>query len=489
LQAGTTVNYRVYVPNTTTTVPNIVGKTPAQANSLLSAAELFSGTETTLETTNTSLEGTIASQQYGAGTSRPVNTTVNYVVYIPNTTTTVPNIVGQTLATATSLLQAAELQLGYKYAETETSNTTLHNKIQAQTPASGTVQPVNSAVNYNLYVPLKTVNTPNIVGQTPSVAAGTLSAVGLVIGYETGTVNTNLQSQVGQIATQTPTSGSTQNLGTSVNYTTYVLNPYTTVPNIVGQTYTNANTLLTNAGLNVGTVTETPTSNASLVGTVSTQGTASGSSVLRGTSVNYVKYRAYVTTTTTQTMTGTAYVWYPDWQATYYGSGATSAGGKRTINPESLYFGKYSSTSTTGDQVSLIKVNDATLAAACNAVSGNKPYTITGVTFNYTVATGTGNSSKPVYFGYDAITNSTAPATINLNNITKSTQYAGNQTNGNSYSINLNSTLRTMCFTAPAYPLVVNALDANASSYGAITSASTYFTVTIQWTETTTTQS
>lgn len=496
LQAGTTVNYRVYVPNTTTAVPNIVGKTPAQAADLLTAAELYVGTETTLETVNQSLEGTIASQQYGAGTTRPVNTSVNYVVYIPNTTTTVPNIVGQSLATATSMLQAAELQLGYKYGETETSNTSLQNKIAAQSPASGTTQAVNSSVNYNLYVPLKTATVPNIVGQTPSVAAGTLSAAGFSIGYQTSTVNTSNQNQVGLIYSQSPASGTTQNLGTAVNYVTYVLDPNTTVPNIVGQTYTNANTLLTNAGLNVGTVTETPTSNSALIGTVQSQAITAGTIVSRGTSINYIKYRAYVTTTTTQTKTGNAYIWYPgsspNWQYTYYGSsgeGATTPGGKRTINLDSLYFGKYSSTSTTGNQSSLIFVSDSARDSACYAVSGNQPYSITGVTFYYTLGTGVGYSSKPVYLGYYNGNLTTPPSTITLSNLNKSVQYAGNQTNGNSYSINLNSTLRSMAFTTPAYPLVINALDATATSYGAISAASTYFMLTIQWTETVTTQS
>jgi beta-lactam-binding protein with PASTA domain len=492
LQTGTTVNYRVYVPNTNTTVPNIVGKTPSQASALLQAAELWPGTETTLETVNVSLEGTIASQQYGAGTTRPVDSTVNYVVYIPNTTTTVPNIVGQTLANATSMLTTAELILGYQYAEVETTNTTLQNKIAAQTPNAGTTQPVNSSVNYSLYVAPKTATVPNIVGQTPSVAAGTLSAVGLSIGYQTSTTYTSNQSLVGTIYSQSPASGSTQNLGTSINYVTYALNPNTTVPNIVGMTYTDANTALTNAGLNVGTVTETPTSNAAQVGTVQSQGTASGSTVLRGSSINYVKYRAYISTVTTQTKTGTAYVWSPTWQSTYYGTSAEGAvspntpNSKRTINPESLYFGKYSSTSTTGSQVSLVYVSDSALSSACNAVSGNRPYTITGVTFNYGLATGVGNSSKPVYLGYYAGSLTSAPSSISSGSVNKSTQYAGSQTNGSYYSINLNSTLRSMCFTSPAYPLIVNAQDTAASSYGAVTSASTYFSISIQWTETTT---
>jgi hypothetical protein len=240
--------------------------------------------------------------------------------------------------------------------------------------------------------------------------------------------------------------------------------------------------LLTNAGLNVGSVTETPTSNASLVGTVQSQGTASGSSVLRGTSINYVKYRAYITSTTNVTKTGTAYIWSPTWQSTYYGSGS-----RRTIDTDKLYFGRFSSTSTTGDQVSLIRVSDSALSTACSGVSGGRPYTITGVTFNYGVASGVGNSSKPLRFGYIPISSGSAPSTITYSSVTKSTQNAGTVTNGSYYSTNLNSTLISQCFTAPTYPLVINALDINASSYGALLSSSTYFTITLQWTETTTT--
>lgn len=484
LQAGTTVNYRVYIPNANTTVPSIIGKTPAQASDLLNANELYLGTETTVETTNASLEGTIASQQYGAGTSRPVDTTVNYVLYIPNTTTSVPNIVNQTVSAATSLLAAAELYLGYQITEVETSNTALHNKIQSQTPAAGTIQPVNSSVNYNLYVPLKTATVPSIVGLTTSTAASTLAASGFVLGYQTSTTNTNNQAQVGQIASQSPAAGTTQILGSNINYVSYVLNPYTTVPNLVGQTVANANTLLTNAGLNIGSVTETPTSNAGLVGTVASQGTSSGTSVLRGSSINYVRYRAYITNTVTQTKTGTAYIWSPNWQSTYYGSGS-----RRTIDTHNLYFGRFSTTSTTGDQVSLIKVNDASLNSACNAISGNRPFTVTNVQFNFQVQSGVGNSSKPVYFGYAPITSTGTPGSITYGDVYKNQQYAGNLNNGQSYSINLNSSLRGMCFTTPTYALAINASSNAASHYGALVASSVYFAISIQWTETTTTQS
>ena len=471
LQAGTTVNYNVYVPNTTTIMPNIIGKTPAQAATLLQAAELYPGTETNIETTNVSLEGTIASAQYGAGTTRPVDSTVNYVVYVPNTTTTVPNIVNQTTAVATSLLTTAELYLGYQTAEVQTANTALHNKIAAQSPASGTTQPVHSSINYTLYVPLKTATVPNIVGQSTSTAAQTLSAAGFYLGYQTGTSYTTNSAQVGTIVSQSLTG--TQNIGATVNYTTYILNPNTTVPNIVNQYYTTANTTLTSAGLNVGTVTEVETTNSALVGYVQSQSVSAGSSVVKGTSVNYVRYKAKVLVPVTVTKTGTAYIWSPQ-IGSYYGSNS------RRATTEPAYFGQW--VSSTGNQYSLINVTDAARNAACNAVSGNRPYTVTNAAINFVQGSGYGYSTKNFYFGYASGSITGMPGT-NTNYVYTNQQYVGSSTNGSSYSINLNSGLRNACFTSPSYPLVVNAQSTAQSAYGALTNI--YIALTIQWTETT----
>lgn len=64
----------------------------------------------------------------------------------------------------------------------------------------------------------------------------------------------------------------------------------TTVPNIVGQTRANAITALGNAGLNLGSESTTNTSNSGLDTQVISQGVASGTVVLRGSSVNISRY-------------------------------------------------------------------------------------------------------------------------------------------------------------------------------------------------------
>ena len=62
------------------------------------------------------------------------------------------------------------------------------------------------------------------------------------------------------------------------------------VPNIVGMTLANANTAITGAGLVVGSVNSVNTSNSAINNTVQAQGTASGTGVNPGTTINYTKW-------------------------------------------------------------------------------------------------------------------------------------------------------------------------------------------------------
>jgi hypothetical protein len=320
-------------------------------------------------------------------------------------------------------------------------------------------------------VPLKTAAVPSIIGQTISVASQTLSAAGFILGYQTGTSYTTSSAQVGTIVTQSLTG--TQNIGATVNYTTYILNPNTTVPNIVGQYYTTANTTLVTANLNVGSVTEVETTNSSLVGYVQSQSVASGSSVVKGTSVNYVKYKAKVLVPVTTTKTGTAYIYSPQ-VSSYYGSGSRRASG------EPAYFGQW--TTSTGDQFSLINVTDSARDSACFAVSGNRPYTVTNATINYTQVSGVGYSTKNFYFGKYPQAFSGLPGSASKSSITN-TQYVGSSSAGQSYQLPLNNSIRDHMFTYPAYAMAVNSQSSAQTAYGQLSGIS--FKLTIQWTETT----
>jgi beta-lactam-binding protein with PASTA domain len=474
LQVDTVVNYTIYVPNTTVKVPlSLVGKTVPQFEAALLAVDLYPGTQTEFETTTTSLEGTIKSITPASGTTVNVNSAVNYTVYVANTTTTVPVINGKTIAQATSTLTTAELLLGYKIGEIETATTALYNTIIQQSPASGQTVSVNSYVDYYLYIPIKTATVPSIVGYDTSTASTVLSQAGFYLGNQTGVVYTTAQNQVGKIVTQSLTG--TQKLGLTVNYTIYELNPTTTVPSLVGLSEASARTALTNAGLNAGSVTYTDagTSGTNTVGNVHAQATSSGTSVTRGTSINFSVWKAHVYVATTVNKSATITL-IPD-KATYYGSG-----NKRPDFPPYL-FGQY--VASTGDQVSWFNFRDSTIAAAVAAAGCTKPYSIGSATVYWTMASGLGSSTKTVNLGYLSVTGSTgAPGSINMNLVTKSAQSLGTRTNGSSYNTALTPNMISQCLSAPTYPMIVNASSSSSTAYGGLTDL--YVKAVINWTET-----
>lgn len=123
------------------------------------------------------------------------------------------------------------------------------------------------------------VTVPNVVGKTPSAATAVLKSAGLtcrVVGDGTVTV-------------QSPVAGTTMSKnGTVVLYTDGQSPEQAVVPEVAGRTLLEANTRLTEAGLNVciiGWTGKTENLNTVTQATVSRQSTAGGSAVPRGTVV------------------------------------------------------------------------------------------------------------------------------------------------------------------------------------------------------------
>lgn len=134
-------------PPNTTTVPNVVGKQLAQAEIDLADASLQTGT-VSYAYHPTAPVGQVIGQSPVPGTVVPVASAVNLTVSKgpePPETTTVPNVVGKTVAEATTLLTAADLVLG---TVSEAYHPTVPaGKIISQNPTSGNVVAVGSAVN------------------------------------------------------------------------------------------------------------------------------------------------------------------------------------------------------------------------------------------------------------------------------------------------------------------------------------------------------
>lgn len=143
----------VTVSATTGTVPDVVGQTEANAISAIQNAG-FSPTQGADVTTGATAQndGTVASQSPAAGTTATLNSSVTYRLYLytPPSTTTVPDVVGDTESTASTTITNVNLVPSVSYTNvgaTEGNNGT----VKSQSPAAGTTVNLNTTVSIVVY--------------------------------------------------------------------------------------------------------------------------------------------------------------------------------------------------------------------------------------------------------------------------------------------------------------------------------------------------
>jgi eukaryotic-like serine/threonine-protein kinase len=194
---------------------------------------------------------------------------------------TVPNVVGLTAGQATQSLHNDNLTVG---SSTVQASTTTKGEVLSTDPKSGASVSKNSAVN--LVVSggpnIPTVQVPSVTGKQLTQAIALLQAANL--GYTIHNVTSN--QPVGIVLSQEP-AGGTKILEThKVALTVSETQSTVSVPSVVGQSPARAGSLLTQAGLNVGS--QTTACSGQPNGVVSSQSPASGANVPPNTSVNLV---------------------------------------------------------------------------------------------------------------------------------------------------------------------------------------------------------
>ena len=159
------------------TVPDVTGRTQAQATSALEAAGLTAAPTTTTNC-DTADNGNVVTQDPPGGTSVAKGTSVTIgVCSAAPATVTVPNVTGQTQAQATSALEAA----GLTAAPTTTSNCTTadNGNVVTQDPAGGTSVARAPASPSACAARHPDVTVPNVIGESQTAATATLQAQGL----------------------------------------------------------------------------------------------------------------------------------------------------------------------------------------------------------------------------------------------------------------------------------------------------------------------
>lgn len=512
VQQDSNVNYEVW-DYSLRVVPNLNGLTQAQATQTLIDAGLYAGNITNQETTVVSDEGKVKnnSQSHPAGSEVNAGTSINFVVWVPNTTTTVPNVVNLVgLSTIQNTITAVELNTNLRNV-TYTRDSSLFNKCYAQSPTAGNVVPVFSTVQVDLYLQEPTYTVPSIIGLTPSTGAinsnftwGSNNLSG------TGTEDVN---SFGKVATQSPIPNTSTYAG-SINYGVYT-DSRPTVPNVVGQTEATAKTNINNAGLNWAVTRKAQTFNGqATAGTVNSQSPTSGTRLASGGTVTIEVWDAYVPIEVPRSATiyfgdnafnghmtnGVNYstpLSNVDWtfSAFYADMGATQTianGLKEGSNDNYLrlktFVGTNSSTSDThpnnhGKHGALYGFNKANVDSYIKSnVTGNRNYSVGNIDFVFSVGTD-GANGKTWFLDYFGSAPSSSPTTYtDSGNNVFNTQQVSNINNGDTMSITLNSTMKSQIWD---YGSAIGVHQGNASTsttrYGSINWA--YFAMNITWTE------
>ena len=198
---------------------------------------------------------------------------------------TVPNVVNQTQAAASTAITGAGLAVG---AVTQQSSATVTaGNVISQNPVAGVGVAAGSSVNLVVSTgPVPTpgpVPVPNVVSQTQTLATQTITGAGLVLGTVTQRSSTTVPA--GSVISQSPAAGTSVSLGSAVALV--VSTGPVAVPNVVNLTQAAATTAINGAGLALGAVSQQSSATVPS-GSVISQNPAAGTSVAAGSAVALV---------------------------------------------------------------------------------------------------------------------------------------------------------------------------------------------------------
>src|SRR5579859_6535958 len=199
------------------------------------------------------------------------------------TTISIPNVVGDTQAAATSAITGAGLTAGA--VTMQSSATVAAGSVISQNPAAGTSVATGTAVALVVSSGPGTVSVPNVIGDTQAAATSAITGAGLTAGAVT--MQSSATVAAGNVIGQNPAAGTSVATGTAVALVVSSGPGTVSVPNVIGDTQAAATSAITGAGLTAGAVTMQSSATVA-AGSVISQNPAAGTSVATGTAVALV---------------------------------------------------------------------------------------------------------------------------------------------------------------------------------------------------------
>lgn len=217
----------------------------------------------------------------GGSDSIPINITVHPA----SGTVTVPDVVNQTQANATTAITSAGLTVGN--VTNQNSDTIASGNIISQDPAAGHSVALATAVDIvvSLGPAVVTVIVPDMVGMTQAAGEAAITAAGLVVGVVTNESHPSIAA--GDIISQSPASGNTVAQNSAVNLVVSLGAATGAVPDLVGNSQPTAQSLVIAAGFQVGSIT-TAASAVVAYGRVVSQEPTGGTTLPPDSAVHFV---------------------------------------------------------------------------------------------------------------------------------------------------------------------------------------------------------
>ena len=260
--------------DTTATVPNTVNQTLAVGQQMLGDKGFKS---TVKRVTDKQGKDEILSQDPAGGTEQSTSDAVALTVSNGPGDGIIPNVAGDPADRAEQQIRDA----GFKPVVVEVySSAHQAGFAVGTTPTSGSDVEKDTKVTLKISKGAQQVKVPNVVGLTEGSADTALTNAGFRVDHSYQVSS----KSPGKVLAQDPSSGGSASIGSSVQITIDQAPKKVTVPNAVGQTQSQGDRTLQNAGLDAVYATRIVT-NRSQDGIVLAMSPGSGSKVLQGTNV------------------------------------------------------------------------------------------------------------------------------------------------------------------------------------------------------------
>jgi eukaryotic-like serine/threonine-protein kinase len=279
------------------TVPALTSLPQAQAEARL--ARLGLKASATQASSTTVAAGNVVSQAPRPGAEVKKGSRVSLVISSGPSSLGMPNVLGKSEAQALAALQAAGLK---PTTQTQASTKVKRGIVISTDPTAGTDLQEGSPVTLFVSSGPQQVSVPEVTGSSEAEAKAALKALGLKL----GTVTQQPSNEVapGTVLSQSPVTGTQLAAGQPVDLTVAQAPKEVAVPEVVGQSETQAAAALGRAGFNPKSVARA-VSNPAQVGIVLKQSPAGGHNAPRGATVTIAVGELQSGTVSTPTTTST----------------------------------------------------------------------------------------------------------------------------------------------------------------------------------------